>query len=43
MPTELPYLSQEQIDDNVHISCQVKVKEDMDIEIPEYLFNIQEM
>ena len=43
MPTELPYLSQEQIDDNVHVSCQVKVKEDLEIEIPEYLFNIQEM
>ncbi len=43
MPTEIPYLSQEQIDDNVRISCQVKVKDDVNIEIPEYLFNIQEM
>ena len=43
MPTELPYLNKEQIDENIRISCQVKVKNDIDIEIPEYLFNIQEM
>jgi Na+-transporting NADH:ubiquinone oxidoreductase subunit F len=43
MPTELPYLSQEQVDENVRVSCQVKVKDDINIEIPEYLFNIQEM
>ncbi|MGM0673954.1 MAG: NADH:ubiquinone reductase (Na(+)-transporting) subunit F [Spirochaetota bacterium] len=43
MPTELPYLSQEQMSENIRVSCQVKVKEDIEIEIPEYLFNIQEM
>ncbi|MFP4010320.1 MAG: NADH:ubiquinone reductase (Na(+)-transporting) subunit F [Spirochaetaceae bacterium] len=43
MPTELPYLDQQQIEENVRISCQVKLKQDIEIEIPEYLFNIQEM
>ncbi len=42
LPTELPYLSKEEIDDGVHLSCQVKLKSDVDIEIPEYLFNIQQ-
>ncbi len=42
LPTELPYLSQEEIKGNVHLSCQVKLKEDVDIEIPEYLFNIEQ-
>jgi Na+-transporting NADH:ubiquinone oxidoreductase subunit F len=42
LPTELPYLSQEEINEGVHLSCQVKIKSDVDIEIPEYLFNIQQ-
>lgn len=42
LPTELPYLSQQEIKDNVHLSCQVKLKADVDIEVPEYLFNIQQ-
>ena len=42
LPTELPYLSQEEIKENVHLSCQVKLKENVDIEIPEYLFNIEQ-
>ena len=39
LPTELPYLSEQQIKDNVRLSCQNKVRGDIDIEIPEYLFN----
>jgi Na+-transporting NADH:ubiquinone oxidoreductase subunit F len=42
MPTEVPYLTKEEIQDNVRLSCQVKLKEDVDIEIPEELFNVQE-
>jgi Na+-transporting NADH:ubiquinone oxidoreductase subunit F len=42
LPTELPYLTKEQIGDNVRLSCQIKVKADVDIEIPEYLFRIKQ-
>ncbi len=42
MPTELPYLTKEEIKDNVRLSCQIKLKTDVEIEIPEELFNVQE-
>ena len=42
LPTELPYLSPKEKKDNVRLSCQIKVKGDMSIEIPEELFNIRE-
>ena len=42
LPTELPWLSKEELEDNVRLSCQCKVKEDMKIEIPEELFNVKE-
>ncbi len=42
LPTELPYLEKEEIDQNVRLSCQIKIKGDVDIEIPEALFNVQE-
>lgn len=42
LPTEEPHLSKEEIKDNVRLSCQLKVREDMAIEIPEELFNIKE-
>ena len=42
LSTELPWLTGEEIEDNVRISCQCKVKEDMRIEIPEELFNVRE-
>ncbi len=41
LPTETPYLTKEQIADDVRLSCQIKVKQDLDIEIPESLFNIR--
>ena len=43
LPTEIPYLTKEQIDQNVRLSCQVKLKENVDIEIPEHLFNIKKV
>ncbi len=43
LPTEIPYLTKEQIDDNVRLSCQVKIKENVDIEVPEHLFNIKKV
>ncbi len=41
LPTELPYLSKEEIEKNIRLSCQVKVKTDIDIMIPEDLFNVK--
>jgi Na+-transporting NADH:ubiquinone oxidoreductase subunit F len=42
LPTETPYLDKEELENNVRLSCQVKVKEDMKIEIDEELFLIHE-
>ncbi len=42
LPTELGYISEEERKENVRLSCQLKVKEDMKISIPEELFNVQQ-
>ena len=42
LPTETPYLSEEELKTNVRLSCQVKVRNDLKIEIPEELFLIKE-
>ncbi|MFW6228563.1 MAG: NADH:ubiquinone reductase (Na(+)-transporting) subunit F [Alkalispirochaeta sp.] len=42
MPTEVPYLTKEELADDIRLSCQIKLKEDVEIEIPEELFNVQE-
>lgn len=42
LATELPWLSKEELENNVRLSCQVKVKQDIQIEIPEELFNVRE-
>ncbi|MEX2442081.1 MAG: 2Fe-2S iron-sulfur cluster binding domain-containing protein [Alkalispirochaeta sp.] len=42
MPTEVPYLTKEELADDVRLSCQIKLKQDVDIEIPEDLFNVQQ-
>lgn len=42
LATEKPWLSEEELNSNVRLSCQVKVKNDMKIEIPEELFNVKE-
>lgn len=42
LPTELPYLSDQERADGVRLSCQLKVKSDLKIEIPEELFAIQQ-
>jgi Na+-transporting NADH:ubiquinone oxidoreductase subunit F len=41
MPTELSHLSRSEMQDHVRIACQVKVREDMQIQIPEEIFNIK--
>jgi Na+-transporting NADH:ubiquinone oxidoreductase subunit F len=42
LPTETPYLSPEDLESRMRLSCQVKVKEDLRIQIPEELFLIKE-
>ena len=42
LPTEQPYLTPEEIASHVRLSCQVKIKKDLRILIPEELFNIRE-
>ncbi|MDP8268570.1 MAG: 2Fe-2S iron-sulfur cluster binding domain-containing protein [Candidatus Tenebribacter davisii] len=41
LPTEKPFLSADEIENNIRLSCQVKVKEDINIQIPEDIFNIK--
>jgi len=41
LPTEAPLLTRDEIAGNVRLACQVKVKEDLQISIPEELFNIK--
>ncbi len=42
LPTETPWLEPEEVKEDVRISCQIKVRRDMDIEIPPELFLIKE-
>ena len=41
LPTEAPYFSRKEIADNWRLGCQVKVKNDMKIAIPEEIFGIK--
>ncbi|HET6427888.1 MAG TPA: FAD-binding oxidoreductase [Phycisphaerae bacterium] len=41
-PTELPLLTEQEVGDNVRISCQCKVRNDLRIVIPEELFLVRE-
>lgn len=42
LPTETPYLSEEEIEQDVRLSCQVKVRNDLRIAIPEDLLLVKE-
>jgi Na+-transporting NADH:ubiquinone oxidoreductase subunit F len=42
LPTELPWISEEERKENIRLSCQLKVKSDIAIQIPEELFNVKE-
>lgn len=42
LPTETPYLSPKELEENVRLSCQVKVRNDLSVEIPDELFLIKE-
>ncbi|HEQ71806.1 MAG TPA: 2Fe-2S iron-sulfur cluster binding domain-containing protein [Spirochaetia bacterium] len=41
LPTELPFMSQKEIADNIRLSCQIKLKADIRISIPDELFAIE--
>ena len=42
LPTETPLLEKNEMKENIRLSCQIKVKKDTDIEIPEELFLIKQ-
>jgi Na+-transporting NADH:ubiquinone oxidoreductase subunit F len=42
LPTEKPYLSEKEIKDNVRLACQVKLRNNISIKIPEEIFNVKE-
>jgi Na+-transporting NADH:ubiquinone oxidoreductase subunit F len=42
LPTELPWISEEEKAENIRLSCQLKLKNDIAIQIPEELFNVRE-
>jgi len=41
LPTEEPHFSRKEIADNYRLSCQVKVRDDMEIHIPEEVFGVK--
>ena len=41
LPTEVPHLSMTERKEGVRLGCQVKVKNDMKVEVPEEIFSIQ--
>ena len=42
LPTEEPYLEAKERETGVRLSCQIKVRNDLRIEIPEHLFSVKE-
>jgi len=42
LPTELPWISEEEKKQQVRLSCQFKVKNDVSIQIPEELFSVRQ-
>ena len=43
LPTELPFLPRTEVRSNVRLSCQVKVKDHMEIQVPDFLETIRDM
>ncbi|HSQ47786.1 MAG TPA: NADH:ubiquinone reductase (Na(+)-transporting) subunit F [Lutibacter sp.] len=41
LPTETPHFNRKELKDGVRLACQVKVKQNMDISIPEEVFGIK--
>ncbi len=42
LPTELPFLSKQEIKQDIRMACQIKVRSDVDITVPEFLLSVQE-
>ncbi|NQU39626.1 MAG: 2Fe-2S iron-sulfur cluster binding domain-containing protein [Lentisphaerae bacterium] len=42
LPTEMPWLDPDEVASHVRLSCQVKVKNDIRIEVPEELFSVKQ-
>lgn len=42
LPTEFPYLSNDEIAINTRLACQIKIKKDLTIVIPDELFNVKQ-
>jgi Na+-transporting NADH:ubiquinone oxidoreductase subunit F len=43
LPTEAPFLSRRELTDGLRLACQVKVKEDMGLRIPDFLEVVESM
>ncbi len=41
LPTETPYLSVAELEGNVRLACQIKLKKNIEIEIPEEIFSVR--
>lgn len=41
LPTEKPYFKRNEVQDHWRLGCQVKVKQDMEVQIPEEIFGIK--
>ena len=41
LPTETGHINRQEAKDNWRLSCQVKIKQDMKIRVPDEIFNIQ--
>ena len=41
LPTEISHINRKEAKDNWRLSCQVKIKQDMKIRVPDEIFNIQ--
>lgn len=42
LPTELPYLSEEEKKDNIRLACQIKLKKDIKLLIPQHLLYVRQ-
>ena len=41
LPTEMNHLTRKEVSENMRLACQVKVREDMEVRIPEEIFGIK--
>lgn len=42
LPTETPFMSRAEVRSGVRLACQIKIKEDLDLRLPEDLLNVKE-